>query len=60
MPFLFLIRIKNSMYYEKEVAEVSPGWESQQLRCCHIRNKTERLSGRKWTVQDYTFLFLCV
>ena len=48
-------REKNTSYYENEVAEVSPGWEPQQLRCCHIRNKTERLSGRKWTAQDYTF-----
>ena len=55
------IREIYNLYYEKEVAEVSPGWEPQQLRCCHIRNKTERLSGRKWTAQDYTFsFFVCL
>lgn len=39
------------------VAEMSPGWKSQHLWWCHIRNKTEQLSGRKRTVQDYPFNF---
>lgn len=42
------IRNKYKPYYkEKEVAVMSPGGRSQHLRRCHIRNKTERLSGRK-------------
>nr|DAQ84923.1 MAG TPA: hypothetical protein [Caudoviricetes sp.] len=51
-------REKYIVYYEeKEVAVMSPGGRSQHLRWCHIRNKTERLSGGKRTVQDYTFSF---
>lgn len=42
------IRKKYKPYYEEEeVAVMSPGGRSQHLRRCHIRNKTERLSGRK-------------
>ena len=42
------IRNKYKPYYEEEeVAVMSPGGRSQHLRRCHIRNKTERLSGRK-------------
>ena len=44
---LFLFAELASAFMKKEVAVMSPGRMSQHLRWCHIRTKTEQLSGRK-------------
>ena len=56
----FCFRENNMLYYEKKAAVVSYWRMSNHLRWCHIRNKTERLSDRKSTIQDYIFLFLFI
>jgi hypothetical protein len=44
---LFFLRIFYNSYYEgKEVAVMSYGGRSRHLKWCHIRTKTEQLSGR--------------